>query len=35
MTGYDARNATISAVTTMFAIANGNRNFHPNAISWS
>ncbi len=27
--------ATTSAVITKFAIATGNKNFHPNAINWS
>jgi hypothetical protein len=28
-------NATTNAVTTKFAIATGNKNFHPKAINWS
>ena len=28
-------NATISAVTTRFAIASGSKNFQPKAMSWS
>jgi len=28
-------NATTNAVTTKFAMASGNKNFHPNAINWS
>ena len=28
-------NATTNAVITKFAIATGNKNFHPKAINWS
>ena len=32
---FHERYATTKAVITRFAIASGNRNFHPKAISWS